>query len=230
MLSTVITQIGRRKNPTFSLDPVIRETMLWTFGWRQMICWLRGKTQMLRGLSSRMLFLDRKVRLRNVQNLRMGKLVRIHEHVTIDALGKKPLVIGNQVSIGRYSHIFTSFGLNDLGEGITIGDNVGIGDFAHLGGAGGLEIGDDCIIGPYFSCHPENHNFDQLDQPIRLQGVSRQGIKIGKNCWVGAKVTILDGVTIGDNCVLAAGAVITQSFPSNCVIGGVPAKILKQRS
>jgi acetyltransferase-like isoleucine patch superfamily enzyme len=47
---------------------------------------------------------------------------------------------------------------------------------------------------------------------------------------VGAKVTILDGVTIGDNCVLAAGAVITQSFPSNCVIGGVPAKILKQRS
>jgi acetyltransferase-like isoleucine patch superfamily enzyme len=157
-------------------------------------------------------------------------MVRIQEHVTIDASGKNPMEIGNQVSIGRFSHLFTSFGLNDLGQYIKIGDNVGIGDNAHLGGAGGLEIGDDCIIGPYFSCHPENHNFDHPDQPIRLQGVSRKGISIGKNCWIGAKVTVLDGVTIGDNCVLAAGAVITRSFPDNCIIGGVPAKILKERS
>ena len=230
MLSTVITYMGRRKNSLFSLDPLLKEHVLRTFAWHQMTAWLRGKSLLVRGRSTDLLFLGRGVRLRNLHNLRLGKMVRMQDHVRIDALGKNPMEIGNQVSIGRYSHLFTSFGLNDLGQFIKIGDNVGIGDYAHLGGAGGLEIGEDCIIGPYFSCHPENHNFEDLDQPIRLQGVNRKGIKIGKNCWVGAKVTVLDGVTIGDNCVLAAGAVVTRSFPDNCVIGGVPAKMLKTRS
>ena len=107
---------------------------------------------------------------------------------------------------------------------------VGIGPYASLGGAGGLTIGDECIIGPYLSCHPENHNFADLDSSIRFQGVSREGIEIGKNCWIGAKVTILDGVKIGDNCVVAAGAVVTKSVSANMVLGGVPAKILKERS
>ena len=49
------------------------------------------------------------------------------------------------------------------------------------GGAGGLEIGDDCIIGPYFSCHPENHLFPETDRLIRLQGTERKGIHIGIN-------------------------------------------------
>ena len=68
-----------------------------------------------------------------------------------------------------------------------------------------------------------------MHQAIRLQGVKRTGIKIGKNCWIGAKVTILDGVTIGDGCIVAAGAVVNSSFPDNSVIGGVPARLLKQR-
>jgi acetyltransferase-like isoleucine patch superfamily enzyme len=70
---------------------------------------------------------------------------------------------------------------------------------------------------------------DKLDEPIRLQGVTRKGIRIGNNCWIGSKVTILDGVTIGDGCILAAGTVVTKSFPANSIIGGVPAKIIKSR-
>jgi acetyltransferase-like isoleucine patch superfamily enzyme len=121
----------------------------------------------------------------------------------------------------------TSTTLYDLGSHITIGNNVGIGEFAYLGGAGGLDIGDDCIVGQYFSCHPENHVFSDTSMPIRLQGITRKGIRIGKNCWIGAKVTILDGVTIGDNCVIAAGAVVTRQMPADSVIGGVPARVLK---
>jgi acetyltransferase-like isoleucine patch superfamily enzyme len=101
---------------------------------------------------------------------------------------------------------------------------------SKLGITWGLTIGNDCIVGQYFSCHPENHNFDNLDLPIRHQGVTRKGIKIGNNCWIGSKVTILDGVEIGDGCVIAAGAVVQASFPPNSVIGGVPARILKQRN
>ena len=53
---------------------------------------------------------------------------------------------------------------------------------------------------------------------------------IGSNCWIGAKATILDGVHIGDGCIVAAGAVVTKSFPDNVIIGGVPAKIIKYRT
>jgi acetyltransferase-like isoleucine patch superfamily enzyme len=144
-------------------------------------------------------------------------------------MGKQGISFGNNVGIGAYSRVVVSTTLNHLGESIRIGNNVGIGEFAYLGGAGGLEIGDDCIIGQYLSCHPENHVADKLDEPIRLQGVTRKGIRIGNNCWIGSKVTILDGVTIGDGCILAAGTVVTKSFPANSIIGGVPAKIIKSR-
>lgn len=144
-------------------------------------------------------------------------------------MGKGKLILSNNVSIGAYSRIVVSTSLNNLGEYIHIGNNVGIGEFAYLGGGGGLEIGDDCIIGQYLSCHPENHNYENPDTLIRHQGVSRQGIVIGKNCWIGSKVTILDGVHIGNNCVIAAGAVVTKSVPDNSVVGGVPARVLKSR-
>ena len=68
-----------------------------------------------------------------------------------------------------------------------------------------------------------------MNQPIRLQGVSRQGIHIGPNCWVGAKVTVLDGVTIGEGSVVAAGAVVTKDIPPYSIAAGVPAKVIKRR-
>ena len=111
----------------------------------------------------------------------------------------------------------------------TIGNNVSIGEFAYLGGGGGLEIGDECIIGQYLSCHPENHVSSDLTIAIRFQDVTRRGIKIGKNCWLGSKVTILDGVELGDGCIVAAGAVVNKSFPPNSIIGGLPAKLIKTR-
>ena len=143
-------------------------------------------------------------------------------------MSKAPVELGNNVRVGAFSQVVASTSFNQIGEFIRIGNNVGIGEFAYLGGGGGLEIGDDCIIGQYFSCHPENHNYAKPDELIRHQGVERKGIKIGKNCWIGSKVTILDGVTIGDNCVIAAGAVVTKSMPSNSVIGGVPARVLRK--
>ena len=71
--------------------------------------------------------------------------------------------------------------------------------------------------------------FQNISEAIRQQGVTRKGINIGRNCWIGSKVTILDGVTIGEGCIIAAGAVVTQSFPENSVIAGVPAKLIKSR-
>ena len=138
------------------------------------------------------------------------------------------LCIGDSVKISAYSTIHVSKNLQDITGHIKIGNEVGIGEFANLGGAGGLEIGHNCIIGAYFSCHPENHNFENHDKLIKHQGVSRKGIVIGDNCWIGAKVTILDGVRIGNSCVIAAGAVVKGEFPDHCVIAGVPARVIRK--
>lgn len=227
MLKHIIIKFARRKNPDFELDPAVTDGMLFSlaatrFGW-----FLRGFRVLLKGMVPDMLFLGKRVILKNSRNISLGKFVQIHEGAYLNALGREPLEIGNNVNIGAYSRLEISRTFHDLGTFIRIGNNVGLGDFAHLGGAGGLEIGNDCIIGAYFSCHPENHVFDDPDMPIRLQGATRKGIKVGNNCWIGAKVTILDGVEIGDNCVIAAGAVVTKSMPANSVIGGIPAKVLR---
>lgn len=228
MLKIIIEKVIQRKNPQFELDKAVTSGVILQLVWTKFWSVIRGLKLISHGKKPQLIFFGRNVQLFNARNMQFGKWVQLEDNVYLSALGKKPLQFGNNVKIGAYSRVITSTSFNDVGQGIIIGDNVGLGEFAYLGGAGGLEIGADCIIGQYLSCHPENHNYADLSQLIRLQGTTRQGIKIGKNCWIGSKVTILDGVTIGDNCVIAAGAVVTKSMPNNVIIGGVPAKVLKE--
>lgn len=230
MLKKLITTVARRKNTSFQLDKRISDEVILSFVIDKAIALLRGFRLLFYLRVPYLLFLGRSVKFFNIRNIYFGKMVQVGDCVYMSGLGNHGLYIGDRVWIGSHSVIKVSFSLNDLGDHIVIGHNVGIGEYAHLGGAGGLTIGDDCIVGPYFSCHPENHHFSDSEKLIRLQGVSRKGIKIGKNCWIGAKVTVLDGVTIGDNCVIAAGSVVNQSISSNCVAGGVPAKVIRSRT
>ena len=124
------------------------------------------------------------------------------------------------VKIGRKVEIYDR-------RRIKFAGNISIGDYSYID-AGGISIGDDTIFGNYVSLHAENHNFNDTNIPIRLQGVNRVGINIGKNCWIGAKSTILDGVQIGNNTIVAAGAVVVAGkFPDNVILGGVPAKVIR---
>ncbi len=227
MLKEILQRLVRRKNPHFRWDDSITTGQILSLAWTKGLAWLRAWRLLLYGRVPRMLFLGRGVRFFNLANIHFGRWVQLEDHVFVSALSRRPVMFGDNVRIGAFSRIVAATSFDHVGSYIRIGNNVGIGEFAYLGGGGGLEIGDDCIIGQYLSCHPENHNFGCGDRPIRLQGVTRKGIRIGRNCWIGSKVTILDGVTIGDNCVIAAGAVVTKSMPSDSVIGGVPARVLK---
>ncbi len=153
----------------------------------------------------------------------------IDRNCYIDALSTEGIEFGNNVSIGKNTTIECTGTLRQLGKGLKVGNNVGLGTHGFFGCAGGIEIGDDTIFGNYVSLHSENHNFSKCDVPIRLQGVNRKGIRIGKDCWIGAKVTILDGSEIGDGCIIAAGAVVRGYIPAYTIIGGVPAKVIKSR-
>jgi acetyltransferase-like isoleucine patch superfamily enzyme len=147
----------------------------------------------------------------------------------IDALSKEGISFGDNVSIQKRVVIECSGSLKNLGKGLKVGNNVGIGSNSFLGCAGGIDIGDDTIIGNFVSFHSENHNFEDPNTLIRSQGVSRKGIVIGKNCWIGAKATILDGTVIGNNCIVAAGAVLTgKNYGNDVIIAGVPAKVIKE--
>lgn len=189
-------------------------------------------TGLARGLllTRRRLVLERGARIRDTAHLRTGGgLVRIGAHSLVECISRDGITLGRNFKLGAFSRMIASGTLGDLGRGITVGDNVGISEFAYLGGAGGLRIGSDVIVGQYFSTHPENHVFADPDRLIRDQGVTRAGIEIGPDCWIGAKVTVLDGVTLGRGCVVAAGSVVNRSFADFSVIGGVPARLLRQR-
>lgn len=205
------------------IDPNIHPSVIISQAMGSLIGLLRGLA-----LTHHPLILGRGARITGRGHLHLvGGLVRIGEYCRLDCISRNGIQLGFNFKLGAFSRIIASGTLADLGYGIRIGDNVGIGEFAYIGGAGGVEIGDDTIVGQYFSVHPENHIFSDPTRPIREQGVTREGITIGQGCWIGAKVTILDGVSVGSNSVIAAGSVVTKSFPQNSVIGGVPARLLR---
>jgi acetyltransferase-like isoleucine patch superfamily enzyme len=229
-MKQIFTRFIQLRNPDFELHERVSFGMMLSFGVITFLQLLRGFKVLLFGKSPKMMMLGRNVKFRYASLIHFGKFLKTGDNVVFSALSTTGISLGNNVSIGSFSQVIASTSLSNPGIGIRLGDRVGIGEFAYLGGGGGLTIGSDCIVGQYFSCHPENHNFNDLDALIRLQGVSRKGIEIGEGCWIGAKVTILDGAKIGNHCVIAAGAVVAGDFADYSVIGGVPAKVIKQRN
>lgn len=113
------------------------------------------------------------------------------------------------------------------GRGIKIGDNSGLGLNCRVSGP--LEIGNDVMMGPNVMIFTQNHETENLAKPMQLQTAPKKGVKIGNDVWIGAGVIILPGVTVGNGCILAAGAVVTKDVPDYAVVGGNPAKVIKYR-
>lgn len=162
--------------------------------------------------------------------IKFQKNLSIDRCCYIDALSIEGIKFGYNVSIGKNTTIECSGSLKNLGKGLIIGNNVGLGTHGFFGCSGGIDIGDDTIFGNFISLHSENHNYDNPNQSIRLQGVTRKGITIGRNCWIGTKSTILDNAIIEDGCIIAAGSLVKAGiYKSNNIYGGIPAKFIKSR-
>lgn len=115
-------------------------------------------------------------------------------------------------------------------RGLSIGRQAGLNVGCWINARGGVTIGDDVIMGPYCVVHSANHRFDSLDVPTRRQGYEEKPVYIGNNVWLGAQVTVLPGVTIGENAVIGAGAVVTRDIPPNAVAVGNPARVIRVRT
>ena len=129
-------------------------------------------------------------------------------------------LIGKTVdeSFGLFPPFYTDFGKN-----IKVGKNVFINAGCCFQDQGGITLEDGCLIGHQVVIATLNHDLN----PESRGSMIPAAVKLGKNVWVGAHATILPGVTVGDNAVIAAGAVVTRDVPSNAVVAGVPAKVIK---
>ena len=174
-------------------------------------------------------FVGKKVKVIEKRQLSVGTKSKIHEGVYIDALSTDGVHLGSNVVLGRNTRIECTGTISSLGKGISIGEHTTFGNDCFFGAAGGIIIGNDVIGGQYVRFHSENHNYRDHSKLIREQGVSRKGIRIGNNCWIGAGAVFLDGAELGNGCVVAANAVVTKKFADNSIVGGVPAKLIKER-
>lgn len=128
--------------------------------------------------------------------------------------------------LGRHSVIESFCCINNAVGDVTIGDYTRIG--IHNTIIGPVCIGNHVNLAQGITVTALNHNFEDASKRIDEQGISTKPVVIGDDVWIGANAVILPGVTIGSHCVVAAGAVVTKDVPDNCVVGGVPAKLIKK--
>lgn len=156
---------------------------------------------------------------REAQKITMEINTKYHEPEELRELFSR--LIGKTVDegFGLFPPFYTDFGKN-----ITIGRNVFINADCKFQDQGGITIGDGALIGHGVVLATLNHDMD----PEKRQQLHPAPITIGKRVWIGANAVVTAGVTIGDNAVVAAGAVVTKDVPANTVVGGVPARIIKE--
>ncbi len=111
---------------------------------------------------------------------------------------------------------------------VSLGDNSGIGVNATISSY--VTIGNDVMMGPECMIFTANHSMQRRDIPMRLQGHEQpKPVTIGSDVWIGGRVIILPGVHIGDGAVIGAGSVVTKDVPPYAIVGGNPAKVIKER-
>jgi acetyltransferase-like isoleucine patch superfamily enzyme len=219
-----------KRDPSYRMAAELGDRQLAT------VLWHRGR-QYLRGIPLRLrargvhgaTFRGRRVVVEHAYAFSSGPGLILDDGVLVHALSRNGIAVGRNVTIARGATLTCTGVIAEVGEGISIGDRSAVGAGSFLGGQGGIRVGNDVIMGPGVRIFSENHNHDDTNVPIRAQGQSRAAVTIEDDCWLGAGVLILAGVTIGRGSVIAAGAVVTHGVPEYSVAGGVPARVLKSR-
>jgi acetyltransferase-like isoleucine patch superfamily enzyme len=148
--------------------------------------------------------------------------VALNSSASVDQIRERLSEVTGQ-AIDASTTVFVPFYTN-FGRHIRLGKNVFINHACTFLDLGGITIEDGAMIGPKVSLISENHPVN----PASRKTLELKPVVIKRNAWIGANAVILCGVTVGENSVVAAGAVVTNDVPDNTVVGGVPAKVIKE--
>lgn len=158
--------------------------------------------------------------------IEIGNHVSLLKQVQINALGhpNNKVYIKDKVRLERGVDIRSLYDTQ-----ILIDENTYIGPYVLITGTGNVKIGKNCLIAPHCGIFANNHIFADPIKTIESQGVTRQGIVIEDDCWLGHKVTVLDGVTIGKGSIIGAGSVVNKNIPPFSIAVGTPVKVIGNR-
>ena len=160
--------------------------------------------------------------LKAYEKIELGRGCKIHADASVDSSRSSRDRIRDKVTLNRYAYVQGGNG------GVRLGDRVEINNFSIVNGTGGVDIGEDTLVGPGVRIISYQHRHAR-GATIRSQAVIALPIRIGRDVWLAANAVILAGVTIGDGAVVAAGAVVREDVPAYAVVAGVPARIKKYR-
>ena len=130
---------------------------------------------------------------------------------------------GRFVWIGDGTKVRCHEGRVEIGEKTVMGQECTISAYQHV------SIGEQCILADRVMLIDFDHNVAEVERPIRVQGIYKRDVRVGNNVWIGHAAQIMRGVSVGDNAIVGAGAVVTKDVPANAVVGGVPARVLRMR-
>ncbi len=162
-------------------------------------------------------------------HITLGNEVVIGPYCVINGLSSEGVRFGDRVHVREYTWIQATSQMQDPGKGLEIGENTYIGPSCYIGAGGGISIGKNVLMGACVHLLAENHQFENPAKNIREQGVSRKGIRIGDDVWIGNQSIILDGIQVGNGSVIAAGSVVTHDVAPFTVVAGNPARVLRER-
>lgn len=167
------------------------------------------------------------VRLRFANHLQLGRGAYLDQGVYIHACPQGVKIgAGTLVMHGAVLHVYN---FRDLPRaGIYIGRDSLIGEYTVIRGQGGVTIGNRVYTSPMVQIIAVNHVFDDPQRPFVEQGITAEGIVIEDDVWIGSGAVITDGVRIGQGAVIAAGAVVTKDVAAHTVVGGVPARLIRE--
>jgi acetyltransferase-like isoleucine patch superfamily enzyme len=134
-----------------------------------------------------------------------------------------------RVVLGRFVHLGDGCRIRAHEGNVRIGDKVVLGGHVVVNAYLDVEIGATTIVADAVHITDFDHTFADLDVPIKDQGISKSPVRIGPNCWLGTKVTVVRGAWLGEGVVVGANSVVTGHIPDRCVVGGVPARLIRRR-
>jgi acetyltransferase-like isoleucine patch superfamily enzyme len=170
----------------------------------------------------------RNVVIRHPKKISLGDGVVVSDGCVLDAAGdgNAGIKIESNVILGQSAMLRCKNGDIHIGRDSGIGANTAI--YAVDGNR--INIGSDALIAPFVYIGGGQYHYDRTDIPISKQGTDpRGGNQIGNGCWLGARVTVIDGVDIGHDTIVSAGSVLLNSVPGLAIVGGHPARVLRNR-